>query len=634
MGNLKKPFVIIFLATLILFIPIFINPSLILNRGNDLEEFFWPIYYFVKNQILINHQFPLWNNLILSGTPLLPDPQSPLFYLPNIIFLLLPLNTAFIASIFIHILFAGTFFYLCARKGFKFSGFASLVGSLLYIFSPKLAGYLEAGHVGLIFSWTWIPLVILSVKMITEKPKINWSIVLGVSLALIFFLHTITFLIAVAASLVFFTVLSFKNWKYILLALLISFGLTAVTLLPQFEWQGQTNRYLLLTVRDVYPKWSSIGSFLKAIIAPWLGGINNVWKYNSENWLTFGIVPLLLATLGFLKTNKKIKIILLCAAILICLIGLNNASPVYSILIKNNFYALMRVATRFWFLAVIIVILLATHYLNIVSKNKKQKVVTLLIVFLALIESLLFSWKYMQKPYFKADYAPKEVYEFLQKDTDRFRVFCTTRCLSQKQAAIYNLELIDGYSTLTQKNYYSYSFQLTGAYWDYYSLSTPPIGAYTLEQLQPEAKPLGENNTKYVISPHTLTDKSYELTTKIDRYFIYLNKLYKPRSPVPIIIYSSNLIRIDTSNYNNKSVIISEVYSPGWKAYLNGKGEVLVQETPISQRLIDIPANTRFVDFKYQPNSYKIGIIITTTTVMSLLFYWYIHNVRRKTSFS
>lgn len=113
---------ILIVISSLFYLPIIINPSILLARGNDLTIFFWPMIYFVKNIILTNHQLPLWNNLFFSGTPLLPDPQAPIFYLPNIIFLLFKnIDTGFFVSTYIHILVSSIGMYLLGRYGFKFS---------------------------------------------------------------------------------------------------------------------------------------------------------------------------------------------------------------------------------------------------------------------------------------------------------------------------------------------------------------------------------------------------------------------------------------------------------------------------------------------------------------------------------
>ncbi len=80
--------------------------DIILNRGNDLTEFFWPLLYYIKNQILTGNGIPLWITMFFSGTSLMPDPQNLFIYPLNIIFLF--------------------YNYLFFRKFYKFQVFISL----------------------------------------------------------------------------------------------------------------------------------------------------------------------------------------------------------------------------------------------------------------------------------------------------------------------------------------------------------------------------------------------------------------------------------------------------------------------------------------------------------------------------
>ncbi len=120
----------------------FIN--LITNRSNDLDNFFYPLIYFIKDQILNHHIFPLWNPMILSGTPLLPDPQSMLFYPPNLLFLLLPINIGFIIIFILHAVWSAVGIYHSSKE-LKFSRLTTWFLSVIYIFSPEVFGVLEAG---------------------------------------------------------------------------------------------------------------------------------------------------------------------------------------------------------------------------------------------------------------------------------------------------------------------------------------------------------------------------------------------------------------------------------------------------------------------------------------------------------
>ena len=580
---------IIFVATTIFYLPIFLKPGLFLDRNNDLQEFFWPIYFFVKEQIIKNHQIPFWNNMILSGTPLLPDPQAPFFYLPNIIFLLLPVNFSFIVSAFIHTLIGGIGTYFVGKKVLNLKNFAAIFCAILFVFSPKLAGYIEAGHFGLILSWAWLPWVFLSTIMVAKKPKIIWSIVLTLSSTFLFYTHSTTCIYAMSLSGFIFIFLlkdnknKIKSIYHYILGGILSFGLSAIALLPQISWIPQTNRYLLAQNPQVWPIWNSKLEFIRQIILP--------QNSDSEKWLPLGIITLGIALYGFMKIKNKYKLLLSILFFVVLIISANNLTFFYKLLLSQKWFDYLRVSTRIWFAISMTTIFLAGIGLQQIKRFH-------IFLILAVIETLALSWFRLTKPAPSIEYAPKEVYEFLSKDKDQFRVYCLTRCLSQKDVAINHIELIDGYSTLIQKNYNSHAFQLTGAYWNYYTLSIPPVGSLT-EKLHPNINSLGEYNTKYIISPYPIDDINLKYLTKIEGFIIYLNKKFKPRSPAPIIQYLPNLIKIDTSNYTQNSIIFSEVYSKGWKAYSDKNKELQIQETPNKLRYIALPEGTKTITLKY-----------------------------------
>ncbi|MEK7526477.1 MAG: hypothetical protein AAB546_03285 [Patescibacteria group bacterium] len=614
------------LATFFVYLPFIVNPNLFVDRGNDLTEFFWPIYHFSKEQMLVTGQIPLWNNIFLSGTPLIPDPQAPFFYPPNIIFLFLPLNTGFLVSSFAHTLMAGVTAFLLARKGFKFATNTSILVGLFYLTSPKLMGYLEAGHVGLINSWAWLPVVILAtIKLATNsgtiKQNFKWSILLAISMAGLFFTHSITFLLAGfgSASLFIFFVKKIKTILQLLISYSFSavlcFGLIAISFLPQLAWSQLTTRTLLNVHPQVYPSWNTELEYLSAIFVPWMTE-HGIFSLDSEKWIPLGTSLSLIAFGGFIKLKNKHKIAIVLLSFVILLISLNNLSPMYGLLIDQSWYAFIRVATRIWFIVVMLVIFLAGYFLDWLFKNNKW--LTYPLAMIIITEQLLLSYKYIQKPVTPRQDIPQQIYELLAADNDHFRVYCLSRCIPQKQAALRKLELVEGYSTLTQLNYYKHSWSLTGGHWDYYSLLTPPLGLYLFTNLQPSAELLGDYSTKYVISPYILNDKNFSLINKFDDYYVYSNNLYQPRANVPISYYSANKIILDTTKEGVQTIILREVYSPGWNAYLDGTQKTLVQETPNAQRAIEIKPDTKFVEVKYEPTSFQNGRIISLATLIFL----------------
>ncbi len=613
--------VFILLATILLYTPVLINPNILLARGNDLTNFFWPLFYFVKNQLVINHQLPFWNNLFFSGTPLLPDPQAPIFYLPNIIFLFLnKIDTGFVVSIFIHILIAGVGMYLLSRNGFNFSKKTSIITALLYIYSPKLSGYIEAGHFGLIASWAWLPFTFLATILLARKPTFKKLIFLSISLAGLFYTHILIFAIAIFALTALYLYL-LGNLKYLALAGLLCFGLIAIAFLPQISWQSDTTRNLLLKSPDVFPKWLTKTEFIKATISPIISGPKFIWDLDTEKTIALGFFASIFALFGFIKLKVKDKYVFEIGLLIPLLISLNNISPFYNFLIQQNWYILLRVSTRFWFIIIFIFIFLAGYGFEKLSKAPKLKFLVNALALMAILELLLTSWTKILKPIIvDSNIVPLSVYQFLSKDKSQFRVFCLTRCLSQRQSAIYGLELADGYGTLQQKNYYEISQQLSQAFYrNRYTLSIPPFEIFEYENLQPYPPNLAAFNIKYVISDHLLKDKNLKLVKQIDKYLIYENKINLPRSNYPISYYSPNFIKIDTSTYKDAKIILSEVYNKDWNAYLNGKQKVEIKETPDKTRQISINKNTQFVNFIYEPGSFKAGLAITFIAVLILL---------------
>lgn len=631
--NLKTA-IILLLTSLVLYLPVFLRPEILLNRNNDLQEFFWPIFHYTKFHILNDQGLPLWLNLIFSGAPLLPDPQSFLFYLPNIIFYILPIPTAFLVSLFLHTFWGSLGVYWVSKHGFKFSIPVSIFTAILFIFTPKLAGYVEAGHFGLAVSFVWIPFVTLSLIKMTKTKSAIWPVIFGASLAQIYFTHTVTFIITAAAASVFFAFTLFltvarntwpKSFLRFFAGAMVTFGLSAVTLLPQLEWTPQTTRFLLLENKDIYPKWTSLIEFFQNIFIPWLGGQTDIWSIDSEKWVSLGLILPLLALLGFLSLRKSYKTLILIITPVIVLISLNNASPIHSILESQSFMAMLRVTTRFFFIFTFVALFLAGFGLKYLTDKKINKKIILAVAIIVSLELLSISWARILKPLPSGTkYAPAEVYQFLKSDKEKFRVYCVNRCLSQQKAAEENLELVEGYSTLQQTNYYRHMWQLSGAYWNTYTLSLPPIGTYTFEKPQPDAGSLGLYNTKYVISPYPLTNTNFKLEETIGNLNIYKNNLYKTRAyfrdpvgtPAPLIIYTPNHIQVDTSLKTAEKLILSEVYNKGWNAYLNGVDRVKVQETPDALRQVDLKPNTEYVDFYYEPASFHIGVGITFITLI------------------
>ena len=95
-------------------------------------------------------------------------------------------------------------------------------------------------------------------------------------------------------------------------------------------------------------------------------------------------------------------------------------------------------------------------------------------------------------------------------------------------------------------------------------------------------------------------------------------------SQAHLLNHAPNFISVDTVRHPSLEFTLSEVWSPGWKAYLNGVDETTISEPKNKLRNVKIKENTKFVDFKYEPKSFTAGKLITITTIFIITFVWFL----------
>ncbi|MBI5122244.1 hypothetical protein HZA75_00135, partial [Candidatus Roizmanbacteria bacterium] len=281
--------------------------------------------------LLKNGQSPLWNNFNFSGTALLANPQSGVFYPLNFLYWVLAFNYAWGVQIFLQVLLAGLFFYLWLRV-YNISKTACLLGGLSFIFSGFFVAWLEWNTI--LQAALWLPLILLAkekiIRLIHLKVKnfeglfnkdiFFWSLVLIFSETSSFLAgHLQTFFYVLLISSLYLAVRfwqlnQFKGnirWQLTLFATTgtIVFLLSSPQLLPSLEFIFNSARSFdqpLGFRTDWYLPWQHLIQF----IAPDFFGnpaTLNYWgQWNYGEFVGYiGIIPLLLATIAILGRRDK-----------------------------------------------------------------------------------------------------------------------------------------------------------------------------------------------------------------------------------------------------------------------------------------------------------------------------------------
>jgi uncharacterized membrane protein YfhO len=76
-------------------------------------------------------------------------------------------------------------------------------------------------------------------------------------------------------------------------------------------------------------------------------------------------------------------------------------------------------------------------------------------------------------------------------------------------------------------------------------------------------------------------------------------------------------------------LVLSELNYPGWKAYVNGKKVSILTGNYIF-RVLPLPKGDHDILLKFDPDSFKIGLIISVGSILFFLLFQFSVFVRKK----
>lgn len=282
--------------------------------GNDQIRLFYPWRTFI-NASIKNMEFPLWNPYNFSGSPLLANFQSAFFYPLNLIYLLIPLETAWSILVIIQPLL-GTFFMFLFLKRQIDDDLSSFIGAFAFGFSGFILTWSqENGVVG--HTAIWFPLVLLAVDLFTKeiKPKNFFLLVVSLSICILagflqiaFYIFLVSFCYGIYKLYIKRSKETIKRVVLFLSAFLTSFLLTAAQLLPSIEAFYLSTRSTS-SVEPILDRYLLPLSHYIIVFAPDIFG--NPGAYNffgkgfyHETIFYIGIIPLVFAVAAILSRQK------------------------------------------------------------------------------------------------------------------------------------------------------------------------------------------------------------------------------------------------------------------------------------------------------------------------------------------
>jgi hypothetical protein len=90
----------------------------------------------------------------------------------------------------------------------------------------------------------------------------------------------------------------------------------------------------------------------------------------------------------------------------------------------------------------------------------------------------------------------------------------------------------------------------------------------------------------------------------------------KPRDGVvKIISKNANMAEIEFSSDIRAFLVISELFYPGWNAYVDGNRQKILKANGIF-RAVEVPSGKHRITFKYESTALRMGLVLTLITIV------------------
>jgi hypothetical protein len=334
--------------------------------GDDATNLFLQWLRFAKSSAQ-QGELPLWNPYTFSGFPFVANPQPALFYPPTWIALFLPITRAMGLIAVLHLWVAGVGMIVWLRsEGASVPG--ALVGGAVFAFSGYFAVRVRGGHLGVITTGAWLPLLLWSYRQALTKRSWRWAILGGLPAGLsILAGHSASF-IYVALGLAAYAALDiWERWKNTrsprqavlplgLVAVILVMGLVlaAVQLVPMTELLVRSTRGSAAGY-EFAARFSWPPGYLLTLLVPNFFGEptkTGYWGDGIYDEFIFyvGILPLLLTVLG-LRSRHRLKPFLVVLGLGALLLAFGEYAALHPLFYRfMPLFRLMRAPARAGFL--------------------------------------------------------------------------------------------------------------------------------------------------------------------------------------------------------------------------------------------------------------------------------------------
>lgn len=269
---------------------------------------------------------PLWNPYSFSGTPLLANVQSAVFYPLNILFVVLDSKLAWVTYILLQPVLAIWFMYLFIRS-IGLSKYAGVFSGVAFACIGYTTIWFELGVVG--HSALWLPFILWGINQYITHKKIHYLLACSLGIAVsILAGHAQTAVYTLLVSGGYYLFASLKKgtvWSVLKNSWFFVLGITLASLqiIPSLELMSWSARDVQ-TSSEVFHRFQLPVYHLITLIAPDFFGnpsVGNFWGSDYGEFMAYsGVVAVLFAGAGIFYSRYRREVLFFVGSIIIALL--------------------------------------------------------------------------------------------------------------------------------------------------------------------------------------------------------------------------------------------------------------------------------------------------------------------------
>jgi len=554
--------IVIVALTLLFFAPQYTN----MVRGD--AAFFLSSADFATKEIQ-SGRLPFWNPYLFSGQPFLANFQTGVFYPPNLIYFILPATAGYVFLVLANVCMAAIFMYCFARHNIR-DDLAALFAGITFGFSALFLNRIVGGHMTVLNTLAWTPMVFLLFQRACEENKIKYKVyatfaltlaILGGALQYAFFIY-----VGIALFAVFLMVQGLLNRKpdHVLAVfrtalmvggvafLLAAFLILPVMTLTRLSIRGDGISFAEAASNSLY--YHNLVMFLHP---GYFGGLPDSVEWTGRGYFIeqcyyLGIAAFVFAIAALRKIRERSTLLFLLFAACGLLVSFGKFLPfgLYRLVFEFPIYNSMRFPVRHMFFFVFAAAGLAGVGLAMI-KNRKLKTAVIVV---ACLDLFYFSSRLIAPSEPPAAPDPA-VANTILKDEGRFRVLPLDGSIASRELQL-GIASVSGYDGFMLRRYcYFVNGTLDIEPIDTrYSLSGTSLAFVenfndkkfdcrgNFEALQKNVRLYDLLNVKYLTTGHRFTSPAYTPVSTGGR-----SKLYKRTAPAPRFYCTNNVVYAATA---------------------------------------------------------------------------------------